>query len=130
MKVKALLFVVLLASGFSSEAQTGNYFLSHYTPSDERIDYLTFEMAQDEKGVLYFANKSGVLEFDGRNWSLITTPGPVYTVTAQEGEVFVGGFSGYGKLAWDAKGGYTYQSLSQDHPEATQILSCLRVKDQ
>jgi len=26
-------------------------------------------MAQDDKGVLYFANKSGVLEFDGRNWS-------------------------------------------------------------
>jgi len=80
MKVKALLFVVLLALGLGCKAQTGNYFLSHYAPSDERIDYLTFGMAQDDKGVLYFANKSGVLEFDGRNWSLISTPGPIYTV--------------------------------------------------
>ena len=129
MKVRALLFVVLLALAFPSEAQTGNYFLSHYTPSDERIDYLTFGMAQDDKGVLYFANKSGVLEFDGRNWSLISTPGPIYTVSAQGDDVYVGGFGGFGKLVWGSDGDQAYQSLSQDRPDATQILSCLRAKE-
>jgi len=129
MKLKALPVVVLLALGIPSVAQTGNYFLSHYTPSDERIDYLTFGMAQDDKGILYFANKSGVLEFDGRNWSLISTPGPVYTVSAQDGEVFVGGFGGFGKLVWGPDGEQAYQSLSHDQPDATQIISSLRVKD-
>jgi hypothetical protein len=129
MNLKALLVVVLLAFGFTSKAQNGNYFLSHYTPSDERIDYLTFDMAQGDKGVLYFANKSGVLEFDGRNWSLISTPGPIYTVTTQGDDVFVGGFSGFGKLIWGPDGEQAYQSLSQDQPDATQILSSLRVGD-
>ena len=129
MKLTALLVVVFLAFGLTSKAQTGNYFLSHYTPSDERIDYLTFDMAQDDKGVIYFANKSGVLEFDGRNWSLISTPGPIYTMSAQGDDVFVGGFNGFGKLIWGPDGEQAYQSLSQDQPGATQILSCLRVKD-
>src|SRR5258706_986264 len=128
MKQTTFLCVVLLAFVIASKAQTGNYFLSHYAPSDERIDYLTFGMTQDDKGVLYFANKSGVLEFDGRNWSLISTPGPIYTVTAQGDNVFVGGFSGFGKLVWGPDGEQAYQSLSQDQPDATQILSSLHVK--
>ncbi|HMI66541.1 MAG TPA: hypothetical protein VK517_10915, partial [Cyclobacteriaceae bacterium] len=129
MKLKALLVVGSLVVGIPSMAQTGNYFLSHYAPSDERIDYLTFGMAQDDKGVIYFANKSGVLEFDGRNWSLISTPSPIYTVTAQGDDVFVGGFSGFGKLIWGPDGEQAYQSLSQGQPDATQIISSLRVKD-
>ena len=127
--LKGLVGFFLLAICFPSNAQTGNYFLSHYTPSDERIDYVTFDMAQDSNGVIYFANKSGVLEFDGRNWSLIATPGPVYTVATHSSDVFVGCSSGYGKLVWGSENTRTYLSLSQEQPGARQIISSLSVKD-
>lgn len=56
-------------------------------------------MVQDGRGLLYFANKKGVLEFDGKNWQLIVTPGAVYTLSLLHEEVYVGGVFGFGKLA-------------------------------
>ncbi|PZR39968.1 MAG: hypothetical protein DI538_05445 [Azospira oryzae] len=120
-------FVVLSTFLF---AQQGNYFLNHYTPSDERIDYVTFGITQDQKGVLYFANRSGVLEFDGRNWSLIATPGPVYSVTTQGDNVFAGGYGGFGKLVWGTDNTRTYQSLSDGLASKGQIFSSLADKEQ
>jgi len=78
----------LVAISTVTFAQKGNYFLSNFSPSDERIDYFTFGMTQDAKGVIYFANKNGVLEFDGRNWKLISTSGPVFTITTSGPDVF------------------------------------------
>ena len=118
----ALLFVSTVAL-----AQQGNYFLSNFTPSDERIDYLTFGMAQDAKGVIYFANKNGVLEFDGRNWKLIGTPGPVFTITTSGPDVFLGGLKGFGRIAIGADNVRSYQSLSQSQPDGNQIFSSLAV---
>src|SRR5882762_4915805 len=89
--VRTLAFIMISTVAL---AQQGNYFLSHFSPSDERIDYLTFGMAQDSKGVIYFANKNGVLEFDGRNWGLVATPGPVYAVTTSGENVFAAGYGG------------------------------------
>jgi hypothetical protein len=110
-------------------AQQGNYFLSHFSPSDERIDYLTFGMAQDAKGVMYFANKNGVLEFDGRNWKLIGTSGPMFTITTSGQDVFLGGLNGFGKIAIGADNVRSYQSLSQNQPEGNQIFSSLAIND-
>lgn len=87
----------------SAQAQEGNYFLSHFTPPDERIDFRSSAMVQDQLGVLYFTNKNGVLEFDGKTWQEIKTPGASYTIAVQRNEVFVGGLFGFGKLS-EAKG--------------------------
>ncbi len=121
-------FALLLISTVAL-SQQGNYFLSHYVPSDERIDYLTFGMVQDAKGIIYFANKNGVLEFDGRNWGLISTPGPVFTLTTSGGDVFFGGLQGFGKIIVGADNVQTYQSLSQNQTNADQIFSSLTLKD-
>ena len=119
-----LLFILLFIANLSY-SQSGNYFLSHYTPEDERFDYLTFSMTQDDKGVFYFANKRGVVEFDGRNWGLIATSGPIFTLATAGQEIFAGGYSGFGKLGIGADNIKEFQSLSQDHKNATQIFSSL-----
>jgi len=128
MRIWIAIFLAWLSLS-SLKAQTGNYFLSHYTPSDERIDYITFSMAQNDHGVLYLANKAGVLEFDGRNWNLVPTPAPVYTVVTKGKDVFVGGFSGYGKLVWGPDNTEVYQSLSPTQSGAKQITSSIPFKD-
>jgi Y_Y_Y domain len=92
-------------------AQTGHSFLAHYAPSDERIDYRSMGMVQDERGLIYFTNKKGVMEFDGKNWQLIATPGAVYTLALHHNEVWVGGVFGFGKLI--EKGSHrVYESFS------------------
>src|SRR6478736_10534422 len=90
--------LALVAISTVTFAQQGNYFLSHFSPSDERIDYLTFGMTQDAKGVMYFANKNGVLEFDGRNWKLIGTSGPIFTITTSGQDVFLGCLNAFGNI--------------------------------
>src|SRR5260221_12553866 len=120
---------VLLLISTVALSQQGNYFLSHYVPSDERIDYLTFGMVQDARGIIYFANKNGVLEFDGRNWGLIGTPGPVFTLTTFGQDVFFGGLNGFGKFVIGADNVQTYQLLSQDQPEANQIFSSISLHE-
>lgn len=129
MKMK-LTFFCLLALVFSARAQNGNYFLSHYAPSSEKINYLSFQITQDAKGVLYFANKSGVVEFDGRNWSVISTPGAVFTITSSGKEIFVGGVNGYGRLQWNDINHRAYQSLSDQQPGAANIFAAQVSGDQ
>ena len=98
MKLRVIITYFLIVFCATAFAQSGNYFLSNYTPTDERIDYLTFGLTQDKNGVIYFANKSNILQFDGRNWTPIPTPGPVYTIAASENEVFAGGLKGTSAL--------------------------------
>ncbi|HEY5824116.1 MAG TPA: two-component regulator propeller domain-containing protein, partial [Cyclobacteriaceae bacterium] len=129
MYLRLLFLTTLLLFSNALRAQQGNYFLTHYTPSDERIDYVTYGMAQGQKGVIYVANKSGVLEFDGRNWVLIQTPGPIYTVSTLGTDVFVAGYNGFGKLAWGNDNLKLYQSLSDGVEGASRIFSSVAVKD-
>jgi hypothetical protein len=126
-----LLFVALLFLTSSQLlAQQGNYFLNHYTPTDERIDFVTYGMAQGQRGVIYVANKSGVLEFDGRNWSLIPTPGPIYAVTTIGSEVFAAGYNGFGKLNnLGNNNTRSFQSLSDNLPNAKQLFSSIAAKE-
>ncbi len=109
MRIKILSALFLITK--LSLAQTGNSFLSHYAPTDERIDYRSMGMVQDDRGLIYFTNKKGVLEFDGKNWQLIATPGAVYTLTLHRNQVFVGGVFGFGKLIQHGNH-RVYQSLS------------------
>jgi hypothetical protein len=109
--------------------QTGNYLLTHYSPKNEEIDHVSFDIAQDTRGVLYFANKAGILEFDGRSWSIIKTPAPIYTISVTpDGVVYGGGLSGFGRVR-DGVDGREYESLTTSRTDATNIFTSVAVKD-
>ncbi|HNP08239.1 MAG TPA: triple tyrosine motif-containing protein [Cyclobacteriaceae bacterium] len=109
------IFYVTVLIGHCASGQSGNYFLSHYAPTDENIDYLSFDIVQSEKGIIYFANKNGVVEFDGRNWDVIESPGAIYSLAIANGnDLYYGGLTGFGKLALADNGTTIFQSLSTD----------------
>jgi len=95
------------------KAQTGNYFLSHYSPTDEHIDFRSHDMVQDSHGEIYFASKAGVLEFDGLNWNVLSVPGAVYTLVAHDTEVLIGGLTGAGMLTEKIQSPRTYQMFAE-----------------
>lgn len=110
-----LIFYVTALIGHCAFGQSGNYFLSHYAPTNENIDYLSFDIVQTDRGVIYFANKNGVVEFDGRNWDVIESPGAIYSLAVANGnELYYGGLTGFGKLGLAGDGTTTFQSLSSD----------------
>ncbi|MEO5601106.1 MAG: triple tyrosine motif-containing protein [Cyclobacteriaceae bacterium] len=86
-------------------AQNGSYFLSHHAPGNQNFDNVCFDMAQDQKGVMYFAIKAGILEFDGREWDLISGTGAVYSLNRNDaGEIFWAGTKGFGRIGLNKKG--------------------------
>jgi hypothetical protein len=102
----SFLFISLI--GFT---QTGNYFLSHFSP-EERYNITCFDIVQDERSVFYFATQAGVLQFDGRNWDMISTKGALYSLAmASDGQIYVAGSEGFGKIARDEFNHEVYQQL-------------------
>jgi len=123
-----LIFLLLVACVAESVAQNGNYSLSHFSPAQERSDYLSFDLEQDERGIIYIAGKEGVEEFDGRRWRLIRTPGVAYTLAKTAGSMVVGGLDGYGQVIEEPQKGWTYQAISQG-AQAKNIFGSLTHKD-
>ncbi|HEX8060469.1 MAG TPA: hypothetical protein VF473_06005, partial [Cyclobacteriaceae bacterium] len=124
-----LLCLILALASIVSFGQTGNYFMTHYSPKNEDIDRVSFDIAQDKRGVLYFANKAGFLEFDGRNWNIISTPAPVYTIcVTPTGVVYGGGLSGFGRISVHPSG-REYEALNAEHSAAANIFTSVAVKD-
>lgn len=71
-------------------AQPGHYYISHYS-QDRQAGALSFDMTQDANGLMYFASRKGLTQFDGHNWRTIVTPSIIYSLSAAAGQVFAGG---------------------------------------
>lgn len=121
-----LLYLIFSATAF---AQQGNYFLSNFSPDADLADNVCFDIAQDNRGVFYFATQAGILQYDGRSWDIIRTNGAAYAVElAENGELYVAGPKGFGKIAPDNNGQDSFQLL-YDKPGAEYIFQITAVKD-
>ena len=122
--MRYFLNVFLLLCFFVSKAQTGHYFLSHFSPGDERVDHVSFDMAQDANGILHFATRSGVLTYDGKNWELIPCNGPVYALElSQSGELYWAGADGFGQIITDKYGRHI--SIIESNPDKRDVYQAL-----
>jgi len=116
--MRLVIYALFFISGFSVLGQSGNYFLSHYVPNQEHFNNVCFSMAQDNHGILYFATKAGVVQFDGRNWTSISGHGAVYTLSSNSnGEIFWGGAKGFGRINYDSNGFIQEELLTDTIPK-------------
>jgi len=98
MKLHIALFVLVFFQ-LVCHAQEGDYFLTHHKYDDNRYDPVNFDVAQDSNGLIYIANKGGVLRYDGHNWDLVPCNGSVYDVhVTPKNRVYVAGKAGFGYL--------------------------------
>lgn len=75
---------------------------------------------QDPRGIMYFGNTSGILEYDGARWRLIETPGKVVTrglAISPEGTIFYGSLADFGYLEAKPNGDVQLHSLLPLVPE-------------
>lgn len=111
--------------------EIGIPYFKNYSPKEHGGDVQNWAIAQDERGVMYFGNNSGVLEYDGVSWRLI----PVKTgsvvralALAADGRIYVGAQSTIGFLAPDAIGQLQYVSLLDSiPPEARDFVEIAKV---
>ncbi|MBN2862323.1 MAG: hypothetical protein JXN62_04115, partial [Bacteroidales bacterium] len=104
----SVLYILVSASG-----QQGSPLLTHYTESRD-IENQNWAICQDEYEVMLFANRKGILTFDGEDWSLIRIPTVPYSIRKNpvDGKIYIGGYNNFGYLEKDHTGSYTYLSLS------------------
>ncbi len=110
----AILFLMnLLFANSSNEA--GLPFITNYSPKEYGSHPQNWSIVQDKRGVMYFANGTGVLEYDGVSWRLIASPNNAYvqslTIDPASGTIYVGGQGNLGYLGPDSLGQMRYFSL-------------------
>jgi len=86
-------FIVLLAvvyfptlvaaqtpSAHSAPTELGLPFIRNYSPKEYGAHAQNWTIAQDSRGVMYFGNGIGVVEYDGVSWRLIQFPNCLYAL--------------------------------------------------
>lgn len=74
MKYFALIISFLLlpiASVFSVSDELGSFPYRNFLYNEYHGHFQNWAIVQDHRGIIYVANNNGILEYDGRNWSLI-----------------------------------------------------------
>jgi ligand-binding sensor domain-containing protein len=124
--------LLIFAYSFSliAWAQQGNYFLSNFSPTEDLADNVCFDIAQDTRGVFYFATQAGILQYDGRSWEIIPTNGAAYAVeVASNGTLYVAGPKGFGKISPDENGLEKFHVL-YDKPGAEYLFQITATQEQ
>lgn len=120
--VKKVLFALtilisLLFAGHSLTAQIKNKgipFIRNYSHKDYEASPQNWSIIQDQRGIMYFGNNYGFLEFDGNNWRLdgVTNKTIVRSLAIDKmGRIYVGGQNDFGYLEADSIGHLIFRSL-------------------
>src|SRR5215212_59190 len=101
----------------------------NFLPSEYKANGQNFSIAKDKRGLMYFANFSGILEYDGANWKLITTKdiSKVNTISVDtDGRVFVGARGEIGYLRPNEKGDMRFESLTEKLDKKTSFPDVIK----
>jgi hypothetical protein len=104
---------------FESNKEIGIPYLRNYSPKEYGAGAQNWAIVQDKRGVMYFGNNSGVLEYDGVSWRLIqaTNRTAVRTLAMdKDGRIYLGAQGEIGYLAPDSIGQLQYVSLRDSVP--------------
>jgi serine phosphatase RsbU (regulator of sigma subunit) len=106
-------FLIVLAR--TAYSQEGSPLLTHFR-EDREIENQNWSICQDRYNVMLFANRKGILSFDGEEWTGIKIPVTPFTLkpSPKDEKIYVGGENSYGFIERDSKGIYNYVSLSED----------------
>ncbi|MFO7830032.1 MAG: hypothetical protein R6V23_15515, partial [Bacteroidales bacterium] len=93
-----------------------NYTSKDYNTPEDQIWAIT----QDQKGLMYFANNNGILEFDGNTWRLIEIPNKStirsFAFDHNNGRLYVGAVGDFGYLKKDSIGEKHFISILDKIP--------------
>jgi hypothetical protein len=126
-----LLTAFLLLTGFcyepaASQVKTiGIPFIRNYTRKDYNAGMQNWAAAQDNRGIMYFGNNNGILEYDGQNWQIYGVPNHsiVRSLACDtNGTIYAGAFNEFGYLYPDNRGQLRYHSLSSQLPPAYRLF--------
>lgn len=113
---KSLVILAFISyNAFGQERMMGIPYIKNYSPSEYNAHAQNFDIVQNQQGIMYFANFSGVLEFDGKNWRVIQTTNASQVTSLSidsSGIVYVGARGELGRLIPNANGELEFNNLT------------------
>ena len=79
--------------------------LRNFSPEEYGSNPMNWGMVRDHRGILYVANLSGVMEYDGVSWRKLDAPVGSWTLSVASdsaGTIYVGMFGDFGYLSPDS----------------------------
>jgi diguanylate cyclase (GGDEF)-like protein len=117
-------------------AERGFPLIQAYSPVSPEAETQNFGLTRDPQGLLYLANLSGILVYDGAWWRQIPIgkAKAAFSVASNaNGRVGVGGIDDFGVLAADGRGTLRYKSLVSllppDQRELGQVMQVVPTAD-
>lgn len=115
---KSYLYILLLSfltcSLFSQVKNIGLPEIRNYKRTDYKGGTQNWNIDQDKNGNMYFANNTGLLQFDGSTWTKYNLPTSsdirCLKIDAS-GKIFVGGYNEFGYFKANSKGKLEYSSI-------------------
>lgn len=114
----ALLFISL--QGIAQIKSVGIPDIVNYSRLDYSASTQNWAVTQDKRGIMFFGNNDGFLEFDGTQWRLSHMPNNSVVraiATDKNGTIYVGAYDEFGYLEANSKGILKYISLIEKVPE-------------
>lgn len=116
-KLKVLFCFLVTLLFLKLSAQEKNWTSVNYGPKQYGRNYeaTNLSLVQDSRGIMYFGNANGVLQYDGFFWSFILVKPGLWInslSTNQNGEIYIGSQNEFGILKSDSLGRFRYNSLS------------------
>ncbi len=94
--------------------------IKNYITGETGASTHSWDIVQDENGIIYFANDAGVLQFDGEDWDVFpVSNGSIVRSLAidEEGRILVGAYTEIGMLEKNSNGDLKYANLNHLIPE-------------
>jgi signal transduction histidine kinase len=122
MKIIILQLLLIIQLGIPSEINAQKYpdqgapFIQLYMVKDYGGTAQVWCSVQDNRGVMYFGDDTGILEFDGKTWNRIPVSdnSAVHSIAKDNlGKIYVGAYNEFGYLQPDIQGAMQYISLSE-----------------
>ena len=112
-------FLSLTAVFPQNSIEKGYPLITNYSPKEYGAFQGNWAISQDKRGIMYFGNDIGLLEFDGINWRVYQVPNKTTLrsmASGADGQLYVGAVGDLGYFSPDTSGRLTFHSLMKFLP--------------
>jgi serine phosphatase RsbU (regulator of sigma subunit)/ligand-binding sensor domain-containing protein len=120
--IRFIITMILIINPLQVSSQEGNPFFTNIKlPAG--IDNQNWAIAQNEDGVMFFANRKGILNFDGLEWNYLESVQRPYSLIYEPStnRIYVGCEDNFGFITKNNYGKYIYQNISSEFSELGSI---------
>lgn len=103
--------------------ESGRIFIRNFPPEEFKAATQNWNVIQDKRGILYFSNIEGLLEYDGVSWRMHKLPGIHDILLGRDEKIYAALENDFGVFVVDSSGNLVYHSITDRIPGGKRDIS-------